>query len=175
MSKIRIENTAAIARGPRPICRESPRRRRNSSKPIPASQAAASAQTKEKNWNATVQSELTKRATTALDTKPMNVPTDLRGATQSVTTYIETVRTALGDNKDNKTELQTISVAGANAVAGLNQFGGTQGQSLVNSINTMTQQLARGEAPKAKASLGALEQSARSLPSLPSVPQLPRK
>ena len=78
---------------------------------------AASAQTKEKNWNATVQSELTKRATTALDTKPMNVPTDLRGATQ-------------------------------------------------------------GEAPKAKASLGALEQSARSLPSLPSVPsvpQLPRK
>ena len=140
-----------------------------------ASQAAASAQTKEKNWNATVQSELTKRATAALDTKPTNVPTDLRGTTQSVTTYIDTVKTALGDNKINKTELQTISVAGANATAGLNQFGGAQGQSFANSINTMTKQLARGETPKAKASLGGLEQSARSLPSLPSVPQPSRK
>jgi hypothetical protein len=140
-----------------------------------ASQAAVSAQTKEKNWNTTVQADLTKRATAALDAKPTSAPTDLRGATQSVTTYIEMVKTALGDNKINKTELQTISIAGANATAGLNQFGGAQGQTLANSINTMTKQLARGEAPKAKNSLGTLEQSARSLPSLPSVPQPSRK
>ncbi|MCI0477734.1 MAG: hypothetical protein L0Y55_15935, partial [Anaerolineales bacterium] len=119
-----------------------------------ASQAAASAQGKEKNWNATVQSDLNKRATAALATKPTSAPTDLRGTAQSVNTYIETVRAALGDNKIGKSELQTISVAGANAVAGLNQFGGAQGQTLANSINTMTKQLARGEAPKAKSSLG---------------------
>jgi len=140
-----------------------------------ASQAAASAQGKTKNWNATVQSDLNKRATAALATKPTSAPTDLRGTSQSVNTYIETVRAALGDNKINKTELQSISVAGANAVAGLNQFGGAQGQTLANSINTLTKQLARGEAPKVKSSLGALEQSARSLPSVPSVPQPPRK
>ncbi len=140
-----------------------------------ASQAAASAQSKAKNWNATAQAELTKRANTALATKPTSVPTDLRGTIQSVNTYIETVKAALGDNKIGKSELQAISIAGANAVAGLNQFGGTQGQTLANSINTMTRQLARGEVPKAKSSLGALEQSARSLPSVPSVPQPPRK
>jgi hypothetical protein len=139
-----------------------------------AAQAAASAQTKEKNWSTTVQADLNKRATNALNTKPTNVPTDLRGTTQSVTTYIEAVKSALGDNKINKTELQTISTAGANAVAGLNQFGGAQGQSVSNSINNLTKQLARGEAPKAKTSLSALEQSARSLPSLPSVPSVPQ-
>ena len=139
-----------------------------------AAQAAASAQTKEKNWNATVQSDLNRRATTALNTKPTNAPTDLRGTAQSVNTYLETVKSALGDSKINKTELQAISVAGANAVAGLNQFGGAQGQTLANSINTMTKQLARGEAPKAKSSLGALEQSARALPSVPSMPSVPQ-
>lgn len=140
-----------------------------------AGQAAASAQTKEKNWNATVQSELNKRTATALNTKPTSAPTDLRGTLQSVNTYIDTVKAALGDSKIGKAELQAISVAGANAVAGLNQFGGTQGQTLSNSINAMTQQLARGELPKAKSNLGALEQSARSLPSVPSIPQPPRK
>jgi hypothetical protein len=120
-------------------------------------------------WNVTVQSELTKRATAALVTKPTGVPTDLRSTVQSVTTYLETVKAALGDNKLGKSELQAISVAGANAVAGLQQFAGAQGQTLANAINTMPQQL---KVPKAKSSLGALEQSARWLPS---VPQLPRK
>jgi hypothetical protein len=137
-----------------------------------ANQAATSAQAKAKNWNATLQSELTKRANTALATKPTSVPTDLRGTVQSVNTYVETVRTALGDNKISKSELQAICVAGANAIAGLNQFGGAQGQTLVNAINTMTKQIARGEIPKAKSGLGALEQSARTLSS---VPQSPRK
>lgn len=137
-----------------------------------ANQAAASAQGKAKTLNATLQSELTKRANAALATKPTSAPTDLRGTVQSVNTYIETVRAALTDNKINKSELQAISVAGANAVAGLNQFAGTQGQTLANAINTMTKQIARGEIPKAKSGLGALEQSARSLPT---VPQPPRK
>ncbi|MCX7840485.1 MAG: hypothetical protein N2559_13690, partial [Anaerolineae bacterium] len=137
-----------------------------------ANQAAASAQSKAKTLNATLQSELTKRANAALATKPTSAPTDLRGTVQSVNTYIETVRAALADNKINKSELQAISVAGANAVAGLNQFAGAQGQTLANSINAMTKQLARGEIPKAKSGLGALEQSARSLPA---VPQPPRK
>lgn len=135
-------------------------------------QAATSAQSKAKTLNATVQAELTKRANAALATKPTSAPTDLRGTIQSVNTYIETVRTALTDSKISKSELQAISVAGANAVAGLNQFAGTQGQTLANAINTMTKQIARGEIPKAKSGLSALEQSARALPS---VPQLPRK
>jgi hypothetical protein len=92
-------------------------------------------------WNVTVQSELTKRATAARATTPTGVPTDLRSTVQSVTTYLETVKAALGDNKLGKSELQAISVAGANAVAGLQQFAGAQGQTLANAINTMTQQL----------------------------------
>lgn len=137
-----------------------------------ANQAASSAQNKAKTLNATVQSELTKRANAALATKPTSAPTDLRSTIQSVNTYIEAVRTALTDSKISKSELQAISVAGANAIAGLNQFAGAQGQTVANAINTMTKQIARGEIPKAKSGLSALEQSARSLPS---VPQLPRK
>ena len=144
-----------------------------------ASQAAAAAQNKSKNWTPTVQKELNTRATNALNTKPTNVPTDLKSTLTSVNSYIDTVKSALGDSKINKTELQAISLAGANATAGLSKFGGTEGQALTNSINNMTKQIARGETPKAKSSLSGLESSARSMPSIPSginvQPPQPRK
>ena len=145
-----------------------------------ASQVAQQAQTKVKTWSTTVQADLTKRANAALAVAPNATPTDLRGTVQSVNTYLDTVKGALGDNKISQKDLQAISQAGANASAGLKQFGGTQGQQLADTINGMTKQLARGEAPKAKGNLGALEQSAKSLPALPSgggvqIPQPPRK
>jgi hypothetical protein len=144
-----------------------------------ASQTAANVQAKEKTWAQTVQKELDQRATAALNVKPTNVPTDFRSTTQSVSTYLDTVRAALADSKVTQKELSAISLAGANATAGLKQFGGAEGQNLANSINTMTRQLARGETTKAKNSFAGLEQSARSLPSVPSSPgggiQPPRK
>ncbi|MBI5029672.1 MAG: hypothetical protein HZB51_04040 [Chloroflexi bacterium] len=144
-----------------------------------ASQAAAAAQNKAKNWTPTVQKEINTRATTALNTKPTNIPTDLKGTLTSVNSYVDTVKSALGDSKISKTELQSISLAGANATAGLSKFGGTEGQALTNSINNMTKQIARGEMPKAKSSLSGLEVSARSMPSIPSginvQPPQPRK
>jgi len=139
-----------------------------------ANTTAVNAQAKEKNLTKTLQTELDKRATTALAAKPTNVPADLKATGQSVSTYIETVRSALGD-KVTKSELSAISLAGANAVAGLSKNGGTQFQGLATSINNTTKQVARGELPKAKSSLGALEQSAKSLPSMPSVPSVPGK
>ncbi len=135
-----------------------------------ASAAMTSALTKQKTWTNTVKTELTKRANTALQTKPTSIPTDWRSTVQSVASYADTVRSALGDNKITKSEVSAISVAGANATAGLKQFGGTQFDSLVNSINTMTTQIARGELPKAKSGLAGLEQSTKSLPTLPSKP-----
>ncbi|MBI5304879.1 MAG: hypothetical protein HY868_22280 [Chloroflexi bacterium] len=135
-----------------------------------AKTAAQNAQTKAKSWDSTVKTNLDKRGNEALAVKPNNIPTDWKGATQSVNTYIETVRNAVGDNKLTKGEISAVSLAGANAVAGLNSHGGGQFQGLSSAINTTTKQVARGETPKAKSSLGGLEQSARSLPSAPSIP-----
>jgi hypothetical protein len=139
-----------------------------------ASQAAANAQTKVKNLSATAQAELDKRTNAALNTKPTNVPVDLKGTVQSVSTYLDTVKLALGDNKLSQAELQSISVAGANATAGLKQFGGTDGLKVSESINNLTKQLARGELPKAKTSLSSLEVSAKSLPSSSGLPVPPK-
>jgi hypothetical protein len=141
-----------------------------------AATTAQNAQTKAKTFNNAVKTELDKLATTALSTKPTNIPTDLRSTAQSVNTYIETVRSALGDSKVTKIELSSISVAGANAVAGLNAHGGAQFQGLASAINSTTSQIARGETQKAKTSLGGLEQSMKSLNtaiSLPAGPSLP--
>ncbi|MBI3914558.1 MAG: hypothetical protein HY327_10305 [Chloroflexi bacterium] len=138
-----------------------------------AKTTAQNAQTKAKSWESQVKAELDKRANTALATKPTNIPADLRGTTQAVSTYIDTVRSAVGDNKISKNELSAISGAGANAVAGLNKLGGAQFSGLATAINGTTQQIARGETQKAKSSLGGLEQSARSLPSGPGVPSRP--
>lgn len=135
-----------------------------------ASTAAQNAQTKDKNWSKTVQNEINTRGNNALAVKPNNVPTDLKGTATSVSTYLDTVRGALGDSKITKQELSSISLAGANAVAGLNAHGGTQFQGLSNSINSMTKQIARGETPKAKSSFSGLEQSAKALSSVPSLP-----
>ena len=138
-----------------------------------ASTTAQSAATKAKSWSTAEKADIQKRANAALATKPTNIPTDLRGTSQSVTTYIDTVRTALGDNKVSKTELSAISVAGANAVSGLNKFGGTQFQGLSTTINNTTKQLALGETQKAKTSLAGLDQSARSLTAAVNVPSGP--
>jgi hypothetical protein len=78
-------------------------------------------------------------------------------------------------NTTKKLDGLSSYLAGANAVAGLSKNGGTQFQGLATSINNTTKQVARGELPKAKSSLGALEQSAKSLPSMPSVPSVPGK
>lgn len=138
-----------------------------------ASTAAASAQTKEKTWTQTVQSDINKRGNDALAVKPNSVPTDLKSTVGSVNTYVDNVRTALTDSKISQKELQGISQAGANATAGLGKFGGGDAQGLSSSINGITKQIARGEAPKAKTSFSSLEQSARSFSSLPSVPSGP--
>ncbi len=138
-----------------------------------AATSVANAQSKVKNLSTTLQNELTKRSNNALNTLPTNVPTDLRGAVQSVSTYVDTVRGAFGDRKVSSKELTSISQAGANATAGLKQFSGAEFTNLSNSINNTTKQLARGELPKAQASLPSIEQSARSLPSAPS-PALPK-
>ena len=128
-----------------------------------ASSTAQSIQGKAKTWDSAVKTEIDKRATTALNVKPTSIPTDLRGTAQSVTNYIDTVRSALGDSKVSKGELNAISLAGANAVAGLSANGGTQFQGLSSSINGVTKQVARGETQNAKASLGNLEQASKSL------------
>ncbi len=135
-----------------------------------ANTAATSAQTKAKNWTQTVQNDVNKRGNDALTVKPTSVPTDLKSTVQSVNAYVDSVRTSLSDSKITQKELQGVSLAGANATAGLSKFGGAEAQGLSTSINAMTKQLARGEAPKAKTNFANLEQSARSFSSLPSAP-----
>ena len=77
---------------------------------------------------------------------------------------------SLADNTISSAELANIAQLGANASASLNAQGGPQLQQLSGSINDITAQLARGQAPQAQANLGNLEASLGSLPSKPSRP-----
>ncbi len=124
-----------------------------------ANAGAAELQAHSEGWLEALQAELENRAAAALAVQPTQIATDRQGAIQSALTYIETVRSALADNTISREELSAISLAGANASAGLKAQGGPQLQNLAGSIDALTTQIARGELPRAKGSLGALEAS----------------
>jgi len=124
-----------------------------------ANVSAAEIQAQSEGWLETLQAELENRAAAALAVQPTNIATDRQGAIQSVSQYLETVRSSLADNRISQGELSAISQAGANASASIRAQGGPQLQNLAGSIDAMTRQIARGEVPQAKGNLSALEAS----------------
>ena len=128
-----------------------------------AVQARAQAQ----SWVAAAQAERETRVQQALAAQPEHIPADRREAIVSAFEYVDAVRSALADNTVSPAELESIARLGANASAGLNSQGGPRLQQLSVSINDITAQLARGQAPQARASLGSLESALGERPSLP--------
>lgn len=128
---------------------------------------AQAAQTKAQAWVASLATELENRAAQMLSVAPTEVARDRVGAIQSAFAYVETVRASLADSSVSRDELSNIAQTGANAVASLQSRGGAELQGLAGSINALTAQIARGQVPQAKVSLGHLE---RSLPPKPSLP-----
>jgi hypothetical protein len=124
-----------------------------------ANASAAEIRAQSDGWFEALQIELDNRAAAALAVQATEIATDRQGAIQSAFAYVETVRAALADSVISQGELSAIALAGANASAGLKAQGGPQLQNLAGSIDALTAQIARGELPQAKGSLGALESS----------------
>ncbi len=104
-------------------------------------------------WQAEVQSRLAE-----LDQIiPSQAPANRLDAIQSAFDYVDAVRAALLDQALNAQELANIAQLGANAIAGLESFGGPGLQGLSSNISAITGQLARGQVPQAVSGLGALE------------------
>lgn len=119
------------------------------------------------NWQQELESELQTRIEQALAVQPNNIPSDRKAAIESAKAYLDSVLGAVGDNKITPEELAAIAQNGANAAAGISNFGGAQLSQLSGSINQITGQLASGNLPSAKASIGSFESLLKSIPSLP--------
>lgn len=125
-----------------------------------AAQAAISfveAQQLSQTWGTQLQRELQARVDAALAVPASQIATDRQSAILSVEAYIESVRSSLADSVITAEELARVSLDGANATASLKAQGGRQLESLVDPINSLTADLARGNIPQAKSSVSSLE------------------
>lgn len=126
---------------------------------------AVAAQEQARGLIESVQAEIEDRAVNALAVQPNLVPGTRQEAIQSAVGYVATVRQALTDERITAEELADIAQIGANAAAGLSTQGGDRFQSLSVSIDSITAQLARGQALQAQAALGEIEAILNALPS----------
>jgi hypothetical protein len=136
-----------------------------------ASVKAAEIQAQNEEWITDLQTELENRATAVLAVEPDQIAGSRQEALQMAFQYVDGVREGLADGKITQPELADIAQLGANASSGLQAHGGPQLQQLPGSIDTITEQLARGQVPQAKASLGGLESALGDRPSPPKPPK----
>lgn len=92
----------------------------------------------------------------ALSTIPDTAVETRRGAISLVKEYIDSINSAIGDGRFSMDELQTLSQLGANAAAGLGQFGG-EFSGASDMINGLTMNFARGQLPQINAGIGSLQ------------------
>jgi hypothetical protein len=118
---------------------------------------ATEAQTKTQNWAASTQADREARAQAALNMQPDDMPDNFRESLQVTVDFMDTVKSALSDQKISKDELDFIAKLGANASAGLQTFGGADFQGFSTNINDITAQLARGQVPHAAEGLKSFE------------------
>jgi hypothetical protein len=88
---------------------------------------------------------------------PAEVAGNRREALLSAFDYVDAVRSGLEDRQLNLTELRNIAQLGANAQAGLDQYGGPKLNDVSGNIGNITNQLARGQNSLALGGLGQLE------------------
>lgn len=98
--------------------------------------------------------------------QPDNIPTDRIAALQSAFTFIDTAKSAMGDNKISRDEMMSLAQLGANAQAGFQNFGGAAGvaggpdlNQFTNKFSEITTQFARGQMPQARGSVDQFEVS----------------
>lgn len=120
---------------------------------------------KTESWSGNVKTEIDSLDQLLANMQPNESADSLRSALQMAKDYADTIKVSMGDGKFSRTELESIAQKGANASAGLQQFGGADLQNLAGSIGGMTGEFARGELPQAKMSFSSFEMS---LPSIPS-------
>jgi hypothetical protein len=92
----------------------------------------------------------------ALSTIPDTSVETRRGAISLVKEYIDSINSAIGDGRFSLDELQTLSQLGANAAAGLGQFG-REFSGVSDMINGLTTSFARGQLPQINAGIGSLQ------------------
>jgi hypothetical protein len=92
----------------------------------------------------------------AMATQPNQVASDPQAALQSALEFVTTAQQASADGAISPAELATIAQLGANASAGLNAQSIPQLQQLSGSVNSITEQLARGDVAQAQAGLNQL-------------------
>jgi len=92
----------------------------------------------------------------ALSTIPDAAVETRRGALSLVKEYIDNINLAIGDGRFSLDELQTLSQLGANAAAGLGQFG-REFSGVSDMINGLTMCFARGQLPQINAGIGSLQ------------------
>jgi len=117
----------------------------------------AETQTQVQTWATTLQIDRDNRAQNVLSVQPDNIAGDLQSALANAFGFVDGIRFALEDNKLTKDELNGIALLGANASASLNAQGGPKLKGLSEQINSITTQLAKGQVPQAKNSLGNFE------------------
>jgi hypothetical protein len=131
---------------------------------------AVAVQAQNQAWVDALQAEIESRVQAMIAVQPNNVPGDRQEAILSAFEYVDAVREGLADDKISPAELANIAQLGANASAGLSAHGGPQLQGLAGSIGGITGQIAGGQIPQARASLGNLESALGDRPSRPSGP-----
>jgi len=129
-----------------------------------ADENIAAIQEQAQGWLEALQVELESRSAEALAVQATQIAANRAEALQSAQLYAETLRATLADYSVSQSELAALAQAGANAVAGLQAYGGPQLQGLADSINAMTAQVATGQWPQVQISLSAFEAA---LPSRP--------
>ena len=105
--------------------------------------------------------------------QPDKIPSDKIAALQSAFDFIDFGKSAMGDNKLSRDELNSLALLGKNAQAGFANFGGKGlgggpdlGQ-FSGSFDEILNQFARGQMPQARGSLGQFETALGSRPRRP--------
>ncbi len=127
-----------------------------------ASAKAQQVQAEAQGYVQNLPAQMEGRVSTMLAVQPDNVPADLQSSVQAAFAYLDGARQAMADHKLTSQELQEIACLGANASAGLKQFGGAKFTSLADAIGGVqgiTALLARGQFDSAMQGLGGLEGS----------------
>jgi DNA repair exonuclease SbcCD ATPase subunit len=116
-------------------------------------------QSQAEGWVEKVQSSLQGREQEFLNLAPNDIAGNRNDAIHQVYTYLDAVKSAMGDKKIGRDEMQNIAQLGANAQASIQAQGGPGLQNLLGSISGLTSQLAKGQWPQARGGLGGFEAS----------------
>lgn len=114
---------------------------------------------KSDGWFEKVQGELQRRTDLLGSLQPTQMAGDRQGAFNQAADYINSLKSALGDGKFSKGELDSILQMGVNASASLRNKGGIGADQFAGMIDGINRNVARGEMPQIRSGLGSLEMS----------------